>query len=129
MRSAKEVIERVCSIRPSAFESFFDESIASLDLRIRRDILGESAPVYNSSALALDAPDDEVYELYLFALTDFLNGEFGRYENTSAVFEAFMEKLAARYAASDNRDSDNTSDTDDANMDKSDEKEARLRIW
>ncbi|MBQ7821177.1 MAG: hypothetical protein IJ391_02725 [Clostridia bacterium] len=98
MISADKVLERVNALRPNSFGSYLEHYLESFELKVKKDLLFEADPVYNASALVLDAPDDIVYDLYLFTVIDFLNGEFGRYENTYSAFISAWEMLLSSSA-------------------------------
>lgn len=100
MRSAESVTEKVNALRPSPYKDYLSDYLEAFDLRVQREILSKAEPSYDPLALSLDTPDDTVYELYLFTVIDFLNGEFGRYENTSKALSSAWEKLSEKYIKS-----------------------------
>ena len=122
MRSASQILERVNALRPNAYANLLEDYIRQLEIRIQKEIFGVSEPVYNESALALSEPEDMIYELWLFSVIDFLNGEFGRYKNTSAAFSDAWEKLKLTYIS----DSDEGEDEEEG--DKTEES-TRIKLW
>lgn len=126
MKSAADILSRVGTIKPNTLTEYLTDYLIAIELRVQKDLLNIKNPVYNASSLSLDSPEDTVYELYLFAVIDFLNGEFGRYENTLSAFTSAWEALVANYVHKDNSftDSDGSNDEkDDAIYDR------RFKLW
>ncbi len=98
MSSADKVLSEVNALRPNPFADKLADFLESIELRIKSELLDEESPVYDPSSLSLDKPDDSIYYLYLFGIIDFLNGEYGRYENSFSQFEAAWNKLALQLA-------------------------------
>ena len=82
------------------------EWINRLEAQVVLDILAKaegdvpSAPSYKWDAdaeqtLLAPHPYDEIYPAYLSAQIDFNNGEYTRYNNSLAVFEAAWKEFAA----------------------------------
>ena len=129
MRSAESITEKVNSLRPSPYKDYLGDYLEAIDLRVQKEILGKSDPAYNPLSLSLDTPYDTVYELFLFTVIDFLNGEFGRYENTYKAFSCAWEKLSEKYAQSDGNDQgDGGTNNDNTSTDTDSEESLRWRI-
>ena len=131
MKSANDIITRVALIRPNTLSDYLGDYLEAIELRVQKELFNISAPIYNASALSLGSPEDKIYELYLFAVIDFLNGEFGRYENTLSAFTSAWEALCARYKPNTVNDSvigDNAgeSDGEDNNTGAYDR---RFKLW
>ena len=94
--SENDILTKVSSLRPNPYGSYLGDYLKSLELRIRTEIFGESEPSYSSDCLILQGMDCQVYELYLFSVIDFLNGEYGRYENDLAAFNAAFSLLSRK---------------------------------
>jgi hypothetical protein len=45
----------------------------------------------------ISAPHHKIYYTYLMAMIDFANGEYGKYQNTMAIFNSFFQNFAAWY--------------------------------
>lgn len=106
-----EVIERVERMKASAFE---DESKAAwlmeLDGKLfdffslyEPDLEGARAqpprafPEDADLPLLVAAPYDNLYELYLCAMIDFHNREYGSYNNTVAVYTAALDEFKQQH--------------------------------
>ena len=94
MSNTTDVLTKVNSLKPNPYGQLLLPFLESIELRIRTEIFSEEDPTYTPDALILSAPDDCIYYLYLFSVIDFLNGEYGKYENSSAEFNAALNKLA-----------------------------------
>ena len=57
------------------------------------------------TGLLVDPPHDKLYRSYLAAMIDYANGEYSKYQNTMAMFNAqfseFMRWFATRYRPAD----------------------------
>ncbi len=132
MRSSDQILERVNAIRPNSFGDFLGDYLKAFELRVRREIFDEDSPVYDASSLALDAPDDMIYELYLFTVIDFLCGEFGRFENTSAAFMSAWEDLVlskSPVVSDDHTDPDTGSGSGSGSDQDTDDGDSRIKLW
>lgn len=98
MSNAAKVLEEVNDLKPNPFADRLGDFLESIELRIKSELFNEESPVYDPSSLSLGKPDDSIYYLYLFGIIDFLNGEYGRYENTFSQFEKAWNKLASQLA-------------------------------
>ena len=98
MTTAETVLNEVNALKPNGFSDRLADFLESIELRIQQELLDEENPVYNPSLLSLNKPDDDVYYLFLFSIIDFLNGEYGRYENSFLQFESAWNKLSLKFA-------------------------------
>lgn len=96
MISEADIISRVNELKPNEYSASLGKFVRELELRIRKDIFDEKEPVYDAAALILDEPESEIYILYLFAVIDFLNCEFGKYECSLAEYKNAYSRLEAR---------------------------------
>ncbi|MBO7149243.1 MAG: hypothetical protein J6V93_05225 [Clostridia bacterium] len=126
MKSANDILTRVGTIKPNTLVDYLTDYLIAIELRVQKDLLNIKDPVYNASSLSLDSPEDTIYELYLFAVIDFLNGEFGRYENTLSAFTSAWEALVANYEQKDNAftDSDSSGNENDNGI-----YDRRFKLW
>lgn len=62
------------------------------------DFSGYGAETAASAELLIPPPYDEAYVNYLFAQVDFLNGDFARYNNAMALFNAAYAAFADHMA-------------------------------
>lgn len=122
MNTAEEVVKHVCALRPNPYEDHLSKYVNDLDLKIKKEVLGETSPSTDSDTLALSAPYDRIYEIYLYSVIDFLNGEFGRYENTYGAFCTEWDKLCASI---NNLDDTNNADNNTSEI----ENEVKIKIW
>ena len=90
-----DIIGTVNDLKPNEYSASLAKFVRELDLRIRKEIFGEKEPVYDASALVLNEPESEIYVLYLFAVIDFLNCEFGKYECSLGEFKNAYKRLEA----------------------------------
>ena len=113
----KEVVEMVDAVKPNAFSNHQKTIwINDIEGKIQSEIF-LFAPVqiicYNWDAdqeteLLTAPPHDRVYPEYLTAMIDYANGEYGRYNNSYAMFNAnykeFMRWFAQNYRPADVRE-------------------------
>ena len=107
--TAEQAIARADRLRPNVF-STSDKLLwlAGLDEKIRREILSGYEQPEDSGGLREDgerpllvaAPYDELYIHYLNAQMDYANGEFDRFNNANAMFEAVYSAFRNAYNAS-----------------------------
>ena len=137
MKSANDILTRVGAIKPNTLTEYLAEYLQAIELRVQKDLLNIQEPVYDASSLSLDCPEDTIYELYLFAVIDFLNGEYGRYENTLSAFTSAWEALVGQYtskteADSDDKDENESPDTENGKTDTENDNvssDGRFKIW
>lgn len=89
-----KVIESVDSIKPNSYDEETKLSwISELDGNVTRLVFQEdsytpySYPDDMDKELLISSPFDSVYGLYLQAMIDYHNREFGNYNNSAAMFE------------------------------------------
>lgn len=99
-----KVIEIIDSIRPNAYnEEAKLRWISDLDGMVRRlvfqenDVLPYSYPDDMDRKLLIPHPFDNVYELYLEAMIDYYNREYGNYNNSVQRFEARFSEYKKAY--------------------------------
>ncbi len=96
-RTLKQIIEEVDTIKPNAFSP--EQKVAwlnSLEGRIQTDIWlrfsREMAPydwkIDQNTQVLIEPPHDDIYGVWLQAQIDFANGEYDKYQNTMAVYNA-----------------------------------------
>ncbi len=94
-----EAINSIDAIKPNTFEQVEKiEWLSILDGRIKEEIIdtheGADAVVFNGysedtsldTELLVPAPYDEVYLLWLEARIDYANNEYGKYNNSRAMY-------------------------------------------
>lgn len=107
MASIHEVIERVDRVKPNAFDERDKAAwLIELDGRIVLEVTqGKSTPAVRypeggASPLTAPPPYDSLYDLYLSAMVDFHNREYGNYNNTMAMFNAVYDTYRKWYRRS-----------------------------
>ena len=103
----KEAVARFDLLYPNAMALPVKISLLSrLDGRVDRELLqpygegdgsfaGYAAADYESAALKVPFPFDDIYVKYLNAENDLINGDTVRFANSAAVFNAAFEEYAA----------------------------------
>lgn len=92
MPTISEVITEVDALKSNAFtEQIKADWIIRLEGKISRDIHKTEAVKYEypdnmDISLSVEFPSDELYSLYVQAMIDLNNHEYGGYENSMAVF-------------------------------------------
>lgn len=100
-----EAINRIDAIKPNSFEQIEKiKWLSILDGRVKREIIdtheGADAVVFSEyteatpldTKLIIPSPYDEIYLLWLEARIDHANNEYGKYNNSSMMFNnAYME--------------------------------------
>lgn len=89
-----KVIESVDSIKPNSYDEEIKLSwISELDGNVTRLVFQEDSftpyayPDDMDKELLIPSPFDSVYGLYLQAMIDYHNREYGNYNNSAAMFE------------------------------------------
>ena len=102
--TANKAIEIVDSLRPNAYsEEQKFKWINKIEgmvqhLVIQADHIEEySYPEDMDRELLVPAPYDDVYELYLGAMIDYYNREYGNYNNSVMMFESQFDKYKKAY--------------------------------
>ena len=100
-----EAINQIDAIKPNSFEQIEKiKWLSVLDGRVKKEIIdtheGAEGVVFNGysedtpldTKLLIPAPYDEVYLLWLEARIDHANNEYGKYNNSSIMFNnSYME--------------------------------------
>lgn len=96
------VIEYVDGVKPNVYT---DEDkyrwINTLEGMLSAEVYGDKEPLrYEIPAdadkpLRVGHPYEEIYALYVMAMIDFHNREYGNYNNTMTMFQARLEQLKA----------------------------------
>lgn len=105
----KTIIDRVDALRPNTFEeSDKVRWLAELDGRIAMEVmlmapeevamLDYQCPEDMQTELLLRLPHDRVYEHWLMAQIDYANGEYGKYDNSMQMFNAYWDDFVAWFA-------------------------------
>lgn len=98
-----ELISYIDSVKPNSFSAQDKtEWVNEIETRIQKDLLGLSPddlviyryPDDRDRGLLLDTAHIAVYRHYLAAMIDFANGEYDKYANTMAMFNAAFENFA-----------------------------------
>lgn len=104
MAKITQVLARVDEARPNAFDSLLKVKwLATLDGRIAANIYrlqhSELAQFsYDGTDLDIELlvpfPHDDIYDLWLIAQIDMANGEYNKYQNSMAVYNAAFDNFA-----------------------------------
>ncbi len=104
MATINKVIEKVSRIRPDAFDDVVKASwISELDGKILRETMQKEGnieyefPSQADEELLIKEPFDNIYELYIVAMSDFYSGDFASYSASSAMFERAYEEFRKDY--------------------------------
>lgn len=107
MPTMNSVIAYVDSIRPNAYdEAFKCAHISKLDGIISKEVMQYdeaitySIPEDADTELLVQAPYDDIYSLYVMAMIDFANKEYGSYNNAMRMFNDRFESFKKDYIRS-----------------------------
>lgn len=99
-----KAIEIASRIRPDTFSDSQKASwISELDGKIaletmhRADFTPYEFPDDGEKELLVKAPYDNIYELYIIAMSDFFSGETGAYSGSAAMFMRAYEEFRKNY--------------------------------
>lgn len=99
-----KAIEIASRIRPDTFSDSQKASwISELDGKIaletmhRADFIPYEFPDDGEKELLVKAPYDNIYELYIIAMSDFFSGETGAYSGSAAMFMRAYEEFRKNY--------------------------------
>lgn len=95
--TAKEAVNRATALRPNPYTGELEVFLRALEMRIRDEILSEAEPKFDASSLALAPPYDIIYTLFLFAVIDYLGGDYTSYAVTSAEFNAEWLRICEKF--------------------------------
>ena len=94
MSSVNSVIEKAAMLHPDTFpDSIKCRWLSELDGKImretmlRNDFKAYSYPEDGETTLLVKAPYDNIYELYLVAMSSFFSGEMATYSSAAILFE------------------------------------------
>ena len=105
MAKIKDVIERVDSLKPNAFSEEQKVAwLAQLEGKLAAEVfLINAAGIRNfryqypddmDTELLVSFPYDDLYDHWLEAQIDYANGEYDRYQNSTAMYNASYESFA-----------------------------------
>ena len=104
MATINKVIENASKIHPDAFDDTVKASwISELDGKIMRETMQSEKtvsyefPAQADKELLVKAPYDNIYELYIIAMSDFYSGDFASYSASSSMFERAYEEFRKSY--------------------------------
>ena len=105
-----EAINRIDALKPNTYEQLDKiRWLSELDGKIKTEIIdtheGSDAVVFNEynentpldTELLIPAPYDEVYLLWLEAKIDYANKEYGKYNNSSNMYNVAYHDYAKYY--------------------------------
>lgn len=112
--TVKEAIDAIGRLRHNAYdEAMMCRWLSQCEGRIQTEILLHDTsevityrwPEDKDTELLVEPPYDGIYTAYLAAMIDLANGEYDRYQNTSAVYNeqlgAFTRWFMAKYRPAD----------------------------
>ena len=110
----KELLEFVDGIKPNAYAEIQKTKWVNdcegmvqtqVFLLAPEEITGYGWPEDEDAELLVSPPHDKLYLSYLYAMIDFANGEYGKYQNSMQMFNAefseFMRWFANMYRPAD----------------------------
>lgn len=104
MATVNKVIERVDSIKPNAYnEETKFKWLSDLDGMVRRLVFEETEyepyeyPRDADAELLIPAPFEDCYVLYMEAMIDFENREYGNYNNVMLMFNSKFDEYKKAY--------------------------------
>ena len=109
-----EVLRLADSVKPNAFSeeaklSWLNEAEGLVQTEVMLlatdEVIVYRWPEDAETELLVKPPHDKLYTAYLYAMIDFANGEYNKYQNTMQIFNAhfgeFMRYFAERYRPAD----------------------------
>ncbi|MBR5011913.1 MAG: hypothetical protein IKY12_05075 [Clostridia bacterium] len=105
--TVRELFDFVDEVRPNAYSDRIKtvwlneaEGLVSTEVyHLPKDkIKVYDVEINPSEMLSVDEPHSKLYYAYILAMIDFTNGEFARYENSSALFNAFYLEFVRYYS-------------------------------
>ena len=104
MVTINKVIEKAAMLRPDCYSDEIKCAwISELDGKISRETMHKenfqaySFPEDCEKELLVKKPYDNIYELYIVAMSDFFSGELGNYSASSVMFEKAYEEFRKNY--------------------------------
>lgn len=107
MKTLGQVLDEIDRLRPNGFEpEEKTEWLNELAARIQTDVWlapADGLIQYDYSrdaemALLLDESHERMYSAYLAMMIDYANGEYDKYQNSAAMFNAMWNSYVAWYA-------------------------------
>lgn len=111
----EEVIDRVNTLKPHPYDpetliQWLNECEGMVQTRVMlmapAEIVRYTWPECKEWDLLADPPHDKLYPSYVMAMIDYHNGEYGKYQNSMAMFNAqfgeFSKWFATVYRPADN---------------------------
>lgn len=102
--TVNKVIERTMRLHPDNIDDTIKcRWLSELDGKImretmhRNDFKGYSFPKDGETELVVKPPYDNIYELYLIAMSEFFSGELGAYSSTAILFEQAYSEFRKNY--------------------------------
>ena len=104
MCSINSVIEQASKLHPDTIpDSIKCRWLSELDGKImgetmgRNDFSAYSFPEDGEKELVVKPPYDNIYELYIIAMSDFFSGEMANYSASAMLFEAAYSEFRKNY--------------------------------
>lgn len=107
MPTINQAIEQAMQLRPDAItDSIKCRWLSELDGKIMRETMhkdtfeGYTFPKDGDKELLVKSPYDNIYELYIVAMSDFFSGEMASYASSAVLFEAAYSEFRKNYIRS-----------------------------
>ena len=104
MSTVNSVIEQVSKLHPDVIpDSIKCRWLSELDGKIMRETMLDnnfipySFPEDGERELIVKAPYDNIYELYIIAMSDFFSGEMANYSASAVLFEQAYSEFRKNY--------------------------------
>ncbi len=102
--TVNKAIERALRLHPDNIDDAIKcRWLSELDGKIMRetmhnnDFKGYSFPEDGDTCLKVESPYDNIYELYLIAMSEFFSGELGSYSASAILFEQAYSEFRKNY--------------------------------
>ena len=102
-----EVLRLADSVKPNAFSeeaqlSWLNEAEGLVQTEVMLlatdEVIVYRWPEDAETELLVKPPHDKLYTAYLYAMIDFANGEYNKYQNTMQVFNSFFSEFMRWFA-------------------------------
>ena len=104
MATVNSVIQQAMQLRPDTVpDSIKCRWLSELDGKIMRetmfvnDFTPYSFPKDGDRELVVKSPYDNIYELYIMAMSDFFSGELANYSSSAVLFEQAYSEFRKNY--------------------------------
>ena len=104
MPTINEVIQQAMELHPDTItDSIKCRWLSELDGKIVRETMqkdtfkGYSFPKDGDKELMVKSPYDNIYELYIIAMSDFFSGELASYASSAVLFETAYSEFRKNY--------------------------------